>query len=401
VPNSALKPRLSLFDLLTIVAGTTIGSGIFIVSAGIAREVHSPALLLLVWIAASLMSLTSALTIAELAAMMPVAGGQYIFLRESYGGMCAFLFGWTIVAVVHTGSVAAVAIVFAKYLAVLVPAIHSQWRIGFATITGERMVAIGLITALTLANVRGLHLGRTVQNLFTVAKVSALLGIVVLALAVMPNHAALRANFGSRAAFLGHGGLSWAVLPAFGAAMIGAMFSLGGSDNLLALSAEVRNPGRSLPFALITGAGLVIVLYLLINLAYLTQLPLAGNPAAADAFGRGISGAQSDRVAAATTQVMWGPAGAALTAVLVMISTLGCLNGLILGGARLMFAMAHDRSFFGLLRGSTALRSPGLPSRSRRSGAAFWFCPVTSATCSIISAERVPYSRCWESRPFS
>ena len=166
--------------MLTIVAGTTIGSGIFIVSAGIAREVHSPALLLLVWIAASLMSLTGALTIAELAAMMPVAGGQYIFLRESYGGMCAFLFGWTIVAVVHTGSVAAVAIVFAKYLAVLVPAIHSQWRIGFATITGERMVAIGLITALTLANVRGLHLGRTVQNLFTVAKVSALLGIVVL-----------------------------------------------------------------------------------------------------------------------------------------------------------------------------------------------------------------------------
>jgi basic amino acid/polyamine antiporter, APA family len=152
VPNSALKPRLSLFDSLTIVAGTTIGSGIFIVSAGIAREVHSPALLLLVWIAASLMSLTGALTIAELAAMMPVAGGQYIFLRESYGGMCAFLFGWTIVAVVHTGSVAAVAIVFAKYLAVLVPAIHSQWRIGFATITGERMVAIGLITALTLAN---------------------------------------------------------------------------------------------------------------------------------------------------------------------------------------------------------------------------------------------------------
>jgi APA family basic amino acid/polyamine antiporter len=346
VSNSALKPRLSLFDSLTIVAGTTIGSGIFIVSAGIAREVHSPALLLLVWVAASLMSLTGALTVAELAAMMPVAGGQYVFLRESYGGMCAFLFGWTIVAVVHTGSVAAVSIVFAKYLAILVPAIHSQWRIGFVTLTGERLVAIGLVTALTLANVRGLHAGRAVQNLFTVAKVSALLWIIVLALAILPNHAAIRANFGSREAFLGHGGLSLAILPAFGAAMIGAMFSLGGSDNLLALSAEVRSPGRSLPFALIAGAGLVIVLYLLINLAYLTQLPLVGNPAAADVFGRGISGAQSDRVAAATMQVMWGSTGAALTAVLVMISTLGCLNGLILGGARLMFAMAHDRMFF-------------------------------------------------------
>jgi basic amino acid/polyamine antiporter, APA family len=358
VSNSTLKPRLSLFDSLSIVAGTTIGSGIFIVSAGIAREVHSPALLLLVWIAASLMSLTGALTIAELAAMMPVAGGQYVFLRESYGGLCAFLFGWTIVAVVHTGSVAAVSIVFAKYLAVLIPAIHSQWRIGPVTFQGERIVAIGLITALTFANVRGLHAGRAVQNLFTVAKISALILIVLFALAILPNHAALHANFGSRAAFLGHGGLSIAILPAFGAAMIGAMFSLGGSENLIALGAEVRNPGRSLPFALITGAGVVILLYLLINLAYLAQLPLVGNPAAADAFGRGISGAQSDRVAAATMQVMWGSTGAALTAVLVMVSTLGCLNGLILGGARLMFAMAHDRVFF---RIATRLNDASVP----------------------------------------
>jgi basic amino acid/polyamine antiporter, APA family len=346
VTGPTLKPRLTLFDSLSIVAGSTIGSGIFIVSAGIAREVRSPALLLLVWIAASLMSVTGALTVAELAALMPVAGGQYIFLRESYGGMCAFLFGWTIVAVVHTGSIAAVAIAFARYLAVLVPAIHSKLRVGRATFTAEQLVAIGLILTLTLANIRGLRAGRVVQNLFTVAKIAALLLIVVLALAILPNRVAIHANFGSMRAFLGHGGLSLAILPAFGAAMIGAMFSLGGSDNLLALGAEVRNPGRSLPFALITGAGVVIVLYLLMNLAYMAQLPLVGNPAAADAFGRGISGAQSDRVAAATMQVIWGPAGAALTAVLVMISTLGCLNGFILGGGRLMFAMAHDRVFF-------------------------------------------------------
>jgi len=346
VTGPTLKPRLTLFDSLSIVAGSTIGSGIFIVSAGIAREVRSPALLLLVWIAASLMSVTGALTVAELAALMPVAGGQYIFLRESYGGMCAFLFGWTIVAVVHTGSIAAVAIAFAKYLAVLVPAIHSKLRVGRATFTAEQLVAIGLILTLTLANIRGLRAGRVVQNLFTVAKIAALLLIVVLALAILPNRVAIHANFGSMRAFLGHGVLSLAILPAFGAAMIGAMFSLGGSDNLLALGAEVRNPGRSLPFALITGAGVVIVLYLLMNLAYMAQLPLVGNPAAADAFGRGISGAQSDRVAAATMQVIWGPAGAALTAVVVMISTLGCLNGFILGGGRLMFAMAHDRVFF-------------------------------------------------------
>jgi basic amino acid/polyamine antiporter, APA family len=291
--------------------------------------------------------------------MMPVAGGEYVFLRESYGGMCAFLFGWTVVAVVHTGSVAAVAIVFAKYLALLAPAIHTRLSLGFVSIAGERLIAIGLIISLTMANVRGLQAGRAVQNLFTVAKISALLLIVVLALAVLPNHAALRANFGSRVAFLGHGGLTLAILPAFGAAMIGAMFSLGGSENLIALSGEVRNPGRSLPFALITGAGLVVVLYLLINLAYLAQLPLVGSPAATDAFGRGISGAESDRVAAATMQVMLGSKGAWLTALLVMISTLGCLNGLILGGGRLMYAMAHDRAFFRIAAQLNVASVPG------------------------------------------
>src|SRR3984885_12675311 len=216
VTGPTLKPRLTLFDSLSFLAGSTICSGIFIVSAGIAREVHSPALLLLVWIAASLMSVTGALTIAELAAMMPVAGGQYIFLRESYGGMCAFLFGWTIVAVVHTGSIAAVSIAFAKYLAVLVPVIHSRLHVGLVTFTGEQLVAIGLILALTFANVRGLRAGRAVQNLFTLAKIAALLSIVVLALAILPNRAAIHANFGSMRAFLGHGGLSLAILPAFG-----------------------------------------------------------------------------------------------------------------------------------------------------------------------------------------
>jgi len=341
------------------VAGSTIGSGIFIVSAGIAREVRSPALLLLVWIAAALMSITGALTIAELAAMMPVAGGQYIFLREAYGGMCAFVFGWTIVAVVHTGSIAAVAIAFAKYLAIVMPAVHSPWNVGPVTIPGERIVAIGLITVLTAVNARGLNAGRAVQNLLAVAKVVALLLMVVLALLILPNKAALHANFGSAVAFRGREGFSLALLPAFGAAMIGAMFSFGGSENLLALGAEVRKPGNSLPLALITGSGLVILLYLLVNLAYMAQLPLVGNPDAADVFGRGISGAQSDRVAAAAMQVLFGPKGAALTAALVMISTLGCLNGFVLGGGRLMYAMAHDRVF---LRFAARLNNTSVPS---------------------------------------
>lgn len=357
--HHGLKRSLSLLDSFTIVAGTTIGSGIFIVSAGIAREVRSPALLLLVWIAASLMSLTGALTVAELAAMMPAAGGHYVFLRESYGKMCSFLFGWTVIAVIHTGSVAAVAIAFAKYLGVIIPAVHSQWRVGLGSVSGERLVGIVLVAVLTVANTRGLHAGRAVQNFFTFAKIAALALIVLFALAITPNHLALRANFGSWAAFHGAGGLSLGILPAFGAAMIGALFSLGGSENLIALGSEVRNPGRSLPIALISSAAIVTALYLLTNLAYLSQLPLLGDPAAATVFARGISGAQSGRVAAATMEVLWGTMGATLTAILVMISTVGCLNGLILGGARLMFAMAHDRFFFRAAAGLNRAAVPG------------------------------------------
>ncbi|MBV8450676.1 MAG: amino acid permease, partial [Deltaproteobacteria bacterium] len=209
------------------------------------------------------------------------------------------------------------------------------------------------------ANIRGLHAGRAVQNLFTFTKISALVVIVLVALVIAPNSAALHANFGSATAFFGSGRFSVAIVPAFGAAMIGALFSLGGSENLIALGSEVRDPGRALPVALISGAALVIVLYLLTNLAYLAQLPVLGDPGAASVFERGISGAQSGRVAAATMQVLWGTAGARLTAVLVMVSTVGCLNGLILGGARLMYTMAHDRVFF---RIASRLNDASVPS---------------------------------------
>jgi basic amino acid/polyamine antiporter, APA family len=357
--TQGMKRRLSLLDAFAIVAGTTIGSGIFIVSSAIASSVRSPALLLLVWIAAFVMSLTGALTIAELAAMMPAAGGQYVFLREAYGRMCAFLFGWTVVGVIHTGSVAAVAIVFAKYLAIVAPMVHSQCHAGPIRVAGEGLVGIGLILLLTGANIRGLQAGRVVQNLFTFVKISALAIIVLFALVIAPNGAAWHANFGSPSAFFGSGRGAVTIVPAFGAAMISALFSLGGWENLIALGSEVRNPGRTLPVALISAAVLVIVLYLLTNLAYLSQLPVLGDPGAASVFERGISGAQSGRVAAATMQVLWGTAGARLTSVLVMVSTAGCLNGLILGGARLMYAMAHDRVFF---RIASRLNDASVPS---------------------------------------
>jgi basic amino acid/polyamine antiporter, APA family len=190
-------------------------------------------------------------------------GPPDIFLREAYGRMCAFLFGWTVVAVIHSGSVAAVAIVFAKYLGIVAPMVHSQWRVGPIRVPGERLVGLGLVLLLTAANIRGLHAGRAIQNLFTFEKISALVAIVLFALVIAPNTLALHANFGSATAFFGSRQGLLAIVPAFGAAMIGALLSLGGSENLIALGSEVGNPGRALPVALIGGAALVIVLYLL------------------------------------------------------------------------------------------------------------------------------------------
>jgi basic amino acid/polyamine antiporter, APA family len=345
--SNQLKPGLSLFDSVTLVAGSMIGSGIFIVSADITRQVGTPFALLLVWLVAGVMTIAGALAYGELAAMMPAAGGQYVYLREAYGGMWAFMFGWTLLLVIQTGTIAAVAVAFARFAGVMWPVLGSTLWIGAggAGLSGERAGAIIVIAVLTAANLRGLNMGKWLQNSFTTAKILSLCLIVAVGCVLIPNPAAIHANFGSSAAFFGNPSTSIGV-GVFGAAMVGALFSADAWASVTFAAAEVRNPKRDLPLALAFGTGVVIALYILTNLAYLCELPATGTADAASVVGRGIAHASSDRVAAAAMQVVWGSAGAKITAVLVMISGFGCANGLILTGARVIYAMSQDRVFF-------------------------------------------------------
>ncbi len=347
VEAAGLRPGLSLFDSSTIVAGSMIGSGIFIVSAEIARQVESPAALLMVWLLSGLMTIAGALAYGELAAMMPEAGGQYVYLREAYGGLWAFLFGWTLLLVIQTGTIAAVAVGFAKFAGVMWPALGPTLWFGTDGIglSNERLAAIAVIALLTAANLRGLNMGRMVQNSFTTAKILSLVLIVALGCLIAPSPAAIRANF-AHADFFGRGDWSVAFVGAFGAAMVGGLFSADAWATVTFTASEVKNPRRDLPLALAIGTGVVIVLYLLTNVAYLCELPAGGASDAPTLFARGIAHAPNDRVAAAAMEMVWGRAGATLTAVLVMISTFGCANGLILTGARVVYAMAHDGVFF-------------------------------------------------------
>ncbi len=348
--ENELKPGLSLFDAVTIVAGSMIGSGIFIVSADIAQQTGSPAGLLAVWSISGLMTVAGALSYGELAAMMPQAGGQYVFLREAYGATLAFCFGWTLLLVIQTGTIAAVAVAFARFCAVIFPLLgsHILGSAGIFGLSGERLTAICVIGALTMVNLRGLNLGRIVQNVFTSAKVFSLLFIII-GCAVLPNPPAIRANLANVENFLGAHQWSFQKLVAFGAAMVGALFSADAWGNVTFTAAEVRDPRRNLPRALAIGTSLVICLYLLTNVAYMFELPVVGTGASAGTpatiFSAGIAGAASDRVATAAMQVVWGKTGAFITAILVMISTFGCANGLILTGARVMYAMARDGVF--------------------------------------------------------
>ena len=354
--GGGLKAELSLFDSITIVAGSMIGSAIFIVSADIARHVGSPAALLAVWVAAGVMTIAGALAYGELAAMMPQAGGQYVYLREAYGGMPAFLFGWTLLLVIQTGTIAAVAVAVARFGAVLLPALSGPMWLGWEGVglDAERLGAIAVIASLTFINLRGLDLGRAVQNFFTSAKVLSLGFIIVLGCIVAPNHAAVEINFVN--GFFGPGQWSMGFVAGFGAAMVGSLFAADAWASVTFTAAEIRNPRRDLPRALALGTGLVILLYVLTNVAYLCQLPAVAAPTASPGpgagaiaqrlFALGIAGAPHDRVAAAAMQMVWGGAGGVITAVLVMLSGFGCANGLILTGARVLYAMAHDGVFF-------------------------------------------------------
>jgi APA family basic amino acid/polyamine antiporter len=366
---------LSGFDAATIVAGSMIGSGIFIVSADIARHVGSPAGLLMVWLVSGLMTIAGALAYGELAVMMPQAGGQYVYLREAYGRLWGFLFGWTLLLVIQTGTIAAVAVAFARFAGVLFPALNSGvgsgggWQLGFSR---ERVGAIAVITLLTAANLRGLDTGRVVQNLFTSIKILALILIAVVALIVAPNPGALRLNFGGASAFFGTGAWSIGTMAAFGAAMVGGLFSADAWASVTFVASETRRPERDLPFALACGTLVVIALYVLVNLGYLAQLPMHPT-GGTGVFAAGIAHAHSDRVAAAAMEMVWHGAGAALTAALVMVSTFGCANGLILTGGWVLYAMAKDGVFW---RPAGMLNAAQVPSVALIMQA-IWACTLT------------------------
>ena len=357
---TGFRREMSLFDAMMIVMGAMIGSGIFIVSADIARTVGSAGHLLLVWLVTGVLTVIGALSYGELAGMMPQAGGLYVYLREAYSPLVGFLYGWTTFLVIQTGTIAAVAVAFAKFTGLLVPWFsegHILVSLAGLKVSAAQALAIVSIAVLTWLNMRGLRTGKTIQGVFTVTKTAALGGLILLGFIVGANAAAVKANLATlwKASWthLASGQIvsveplsGIMLLAAIGAAMVGSLFASDEWYSVTYIAGEVKNPRRNIPLSLVLGAAIVIFLYFLANVAYVVTLPVQGSPEAADVFGRGIQFAQFDRVGTAAAEMIFGAPAAVIMAVLIMVSTFGCNNGLVLSGARVYYAMAKDGVFF-------------------------------------------------------
>ena len=370
--DKELVKGLGLTSATMLVMGSMIGSGIFIVSAEISREVNSPALLIGAWLITGFLTIIGALTYGELAAMMPRAGGQYVYLRESLGPLWGFLYGWTLFLVIQTGTIAAVGVAFGKFLGIFFPSISSshwlpgfwqapEWHIGPMVLGNmkvglntQNLVAIAVVVILSVINIFGVKTGALIQNIFTSAKVAALLGLVIFGILLGRNAQALAANFGAnfwKGAGLGTlhevgAGVLVSTLTVLAIAQVGSLFSADAWNNVTFTAGEVKNPSRNLPLSLVLGTGVVIALFIACNFIYLSALPLAGSPTGSTLVERGIQYAREDRVATAVMTQMFGSIGGKLMAVAIMISAFGCCNGLILSGARVYYAMAKDGLFF-------------------------------------------------------
>jgi APA family basic amino acid/polyamine antiporter len=350
--DTEFRRGLGLFDSTMVVAGSMIGSGIFIVSTAMARQLGSPGWLLTAWIVTGVLTITAALAYGELAAMMPRAGGQYVYLREAYSPLWGFLYGWTLFMVIQTGTIAAVAVAFARFSGVLVPWIAEDRYLlgplhlspGYAvSLSSNQLVAVAMIAVLTWTNTRGLEYGKIVQNTFTTAKTGALLGLIAVGVLLGWNAGAAGANFenlwqprdveaiapGVSAA------TAYGIFVALCVAQTGSLFSADAWNNITFTAGEVQEPRRNIPLSLAFGTIIVITLYLLANVAYLVTLPFEA-----------VQQAPADRVATSTLEAIFPGIGVALMAVAIMVSTFGCNNGLILAGARAYYAMARDRLFF-------------------------------------------------------
>jgi APA family basic amino acid/polyamine antiporter len=352
IEQRKLRRGLGLFDSTMIVAGSMIGSAIFIVAGEMAREVGSAGWLLVAWLIAGVLTMAAALSYGELAAMMPRAGGQYVYLREAYSPLCGFLYGWTLFLVIQTGTIAASAVGFSRYLGVLWPPIsESHYLIapihflpGYAlSLSTAQLFSLGLILFLTWVNSVGLKYGKGVQNAFTTAKIGSLVGVIVVGLLLGWNATAVHGNFshawspeGFTAAAPGLSPLTvLGMLVALSTAQIGSLFAADGWNNITFSAGEVREPARNVPLALALGTAIVSGLYLLVTFTYTAVLPFAA-----------IQHAPSDRVAAAVLAAIFPRVGATIIAITIMVSAFGCMNGMILSGARAYYAMALDGVFF-------------------------------------------------------
>ncbi|MEO6131252.1 MAG: amino acid permease, partial [Saprospiraceae bacterium] len=340
--ETSFKRSLTLMDATMIVAGSMIGSGIFIVSADMTRNVGSAGWLIIAWLITGFMTITAAVSYGELSGMYPKAGGQYVYLKEAFNPLIAFLYGWSFFTIIQTATIAAVGVAFAKFLAYLVPSVSESLvalDLGFLKISPAQLVAIVLILFLTYINTRGIRSGKIIQTSFTVTKLASLFGLIVFGF-IMFKGDVWHANWGADAwnlhalGSLEHFTIA-AALGAIAAAMVGSIFSSDAWNNVTFIAGEIKNPQRNIGLALFLGTLIVTIIYVSTNVMYTAVLPMAD-----------IAGADKDRVAVAASHVIFGNVGTIIIALMIMISTFGCNNGLILAGARVYYTMAKDGLFF-------------------------------------------------------
>lgn len=357
-----LRRSLGFIDATMLVAGSMIGSGIFLVSAGMARDLHSAWWLLAAWVITGLITVIAALSYGELAGMMPSAGGQFVYLRRAYGRLAAFVYGWTVFSVIQTGVIAAVAMAFANYTSVFFPALGTDkilLDLGGFKISAAQVFAMSSIVFLTFLNTLGVNFGKTLQTLFTSAKLLALFALIILGLWIGLPTGTLSANLALPTPPDAPTG--FAFLSVLGVAMIGSLFSSDAWNNVTFIAGEIKNPQRNIPLSLLTGTVLVTGLYVLANIAYLAVLPMES-----------IQNAPADRVGTAAAAVIFGDTAVWLMAGLIMLSTFGCNNGIILAGARLFYTMSQDGLFF---KQAATLNSNAVPARALWAQAV-WACAL-------------------------
>ena len=369
--TNSLKQTLSLFDATMIVAGSMIGSGIFIVSAGMSLQLGSSGYLLLAWIISAIVTVMAALSYGELAGMMPKAGGQYVYLKEAYGPTVGFLYGWTCFMVNQTGFLAAVGVAFAKFTAVFFPSLglgNILLDFGFIQISAGQVLAISIVCIITFINTRGIEGGKLIQGVFTSTKLIALAALIIVGVVLACNGHFIKENFQNmwNASTIAKDGsviplTGMALIAVMGVSMVGSLFSSDAWNNVTFISAEIKKPGRNIPLSLLFGTLTVGVLYILVNITYLLILPLHGSPTGTDVIHQGIQYAKDERVATAAVSVMLGNSATYVMAALIMISTFGCINGIALSSARLYYAMAKDGLFF---KQAMQLNSKGVPAKS-------------------------------------